>query len=319
MEHAIETRALSRRFGSRLAVAGIDLLVPQRSVYGFLGQNGAGKTTTIRMLLGLLKPSGGRASLFGLDVPAKRREAARLTGALVETPCHYDHLTGRENLAVTRRLLGTDRREIDRVLDIVELSHAADRRVGGYSLGMRQRLGVARALIGRPKLLVLDEPTNGLDPNGIYDMRRLISALPEREGVTIFLSSHVLAELEQIATHVGLMHCGRLLLQSPVGALKRAQRSAVRFTVDGRDAALALLAGRGVGAAADGEDRILIDRCGDDFSAHDVAALNALLVENGIAVSAIEARAPSLEEIFLAAIDAPRPGGSAAFPFARAA
>lgn len=179
MSLAVETSALGRRFGAQEAVCEVDLAVPEGAVYGFLGQNGAGKTTTIRMLLGLLKPSEGRARLFGRDVRNERIEAARLVGALVETPCHYDHLTGRENLAITARLLRAGRGEIDRVLDIVELAGAADRRVGGYSLGMRQRLGVARALLGRPRLLILEEPTNGLDPQGIRDMRQLIAALAQ--------------------------------------------------------------------------------------------------------------------------------------------
>ena len=189
MKIAIETEGLGRRFGTEAAVHGVALRVPERAVYGFLGQNGAGKTTTIRLLLGLIKPTAGTAKIFGLDVQRSRREAARLVGALVETPCHYDHLTGRENLAITRRLLGTDNSEIDRVLETVDLTYAADRRVGGYSLGMRQRLGVARALIGKPRLLLLDEPTNGLDPHGILDMRKFIGTLPDREGVTVFVSS----------------------------------------------------------------------------------------------------------------------------------
>ncbi len=241
MKTAIETAGLGRRFGRQMGVDGVNLLVPERAVYGFLGQNGAGKTTTIRLLLGLLKPTAGTASIFGLDVQRSRCEAARLIGALVETPFHYDHLTGRENLAITRRLLAADKSEIDRVLETVDLTYAADRRVGGYSLGMRQRLGVARALIGKPRLLLLDEPTNGLDPHGILDMRKLIGSLPEREGVTMFVSSHILAEVEQTATHVGLMHQGRLLIQSSVVALRAGQTKTVRLKVDRPPETIALL------------------------------------------------------------------------------
>jgi ABC-2 type transport system ATP-binding protein len=294
MSPAVETKALSRSFGRQRAVDGIDLAVPEGAVYGFLGQNGAGKTTTIRMLLGLLRPTGGAARLFGRDVRSDRIAAARLAGALVETPCHYDHLTGRENLAITARLLGAGTGEIGRVLGIVELAGAADRRVGGYSLGMRQRLGVARALIGRPRLLILDEPTNGLDPQGIRDMRRLVSALAEGEGVTVFVSSHILAEVEQTATHLGLMHRGRLLAQGPVAGLRDPGARRLAFTVDRPDSVLEILAPTGLGAARDGSDRVVIDRASPD----DVAAINFMLVEQGIRVSGIELREPSLEQIF---------------------
>ncbi|MFL6843499.1 MAG: ABC transporter ATP-binding protein [Allosphingosinicella sp.] len=288
----METRGLSRRFGRQQAVCGIDLAVPEGAVYGFLGRNGAGKTTTIRMLLGLLRPDGGSARLFGRDVRTERRAAARLAGALVETPCHYDHLTGRENLAITARLLGAPSAEIDRVLGIVELTGAAGRRVGGYSLGMRQRLGVARALIGRPRLLVLDEPTNGLDPQGIRDMRRLVAALAEGEGVTVFVSSHILSEVEQTATHVGLMHEGRLLMEGPASELTGGARPMVAFTVDRPDAVVELLRPTGLATARD-DDRVLVDT-----PEADIAPINFMLVELGIRVSRIELRRPSLEQIF---------------------
>jgi ABC-2 type transport system ATP-binding protein len=297
MNLAVETQALSRRFGRQQAVTGVDLAVPEGAVYGFLGQNGAGKTTTIRMLLGLLRPSGGSARLFGHDVRRDRLAAARLAGALVETPCHYDHLTGRENLAITARLLGASRREVDRVLDIVELSGAAGRRVGGYSLGMRQRLGVARALIGRPRLLILDEPTNGLDPQGIRDMRRLIGTLAQGEGVTVFVSSHILAEVEQTATHVGLMHQGRLLIEGRAAALRDARTKRIAFTVDRPEAVLEMLRAAGLGASRDG-DRVLIEPRLAQAAEPDIAAINFMLVEQGIRVSGIEVREPSLEQIF---------------------
>jgi ABC-2 type transport system ATP-binding protein len=296
MKLALETSALSRRFGRQQAVCGVDLAVPEGAVYGFLGQNGAGKTTTIRMLLGLLRPSGGSARLFGHDVRRDRLAAARLTGALVETPCHYDHLTGRENLAITARLLRAAPTEIGRVLEIVELTGAADRRVGGYSLGMRQRLGVARALIGRPRLLILDEPTNGLDPQGIRDMRRLIATLAEAEGVTVLVSSHILTEVEHTATHVGLMHQGRLLLQGPASALKSGRSKRIVFSVDRPEPVIEMLRDTGLAARLDGAGRVLIDPASADTA--DVAAVNFMLVELGIRVSGIEVREPSLEQIF---------------------
>jgi len=164
---AIETAGLTRRYGERVAVDGIDLAVPARSTYGFLGRNGAGKTTTIRMILGLIRPSAGRVSVFGADVARERLRAAARVGSMVEAPSLYDRLTGRENLDIVRRLRGSPASEVDRVLDLTDLRQAAGRLAGGYSQGMRQRLGIARAMIGRPELLVLDEPTNGLDPAGI--------------------------------------------------------------------------------------------------------------------------------------------------------
>ena len=319
MTAAIETTNLARRFGRQVAVDGIDLDVPERCVYGFLGQNGAGKTTTIRLLLGLLKPTAGSVRIFGIDVGRRRIEAARLIGALVETPCHYDHLTGRENLAITCRLLGAPKTEVDRVLETVDLLHAADRRVGGYSLGMRQRLGVARALIGRPKLLLLDEPTNGLDPAGIVDMRGLIGSLPERDGVTVFVSSHILAEIDQTATHVGLMHGGRLVLQAPVDSLRLAQAKTVRLKVDRPDDTLALLRSMDIAASRQGTDEVVIDPSCAAVAASEIAVINFLLVERGIRVSGLEVREPSLEEIFIRTIGSGFAPAAAPPPLALAA
>jgi len=295
---AIETAGLARRFGAIAAVDGIDLAVPERAVYGFLGRNGSGKTTTIRLLLGLLRPSAGAARLFGIDV-ARRREAARQVGAMVEIPFHYDHLTAQENLAITARLLGAPTAEIGRAIDLVGLAGCESRRVGGFSLGMRQRLGVARALIGRPRLLVLDEPTNGLDPEGIRDMRALVAELPEREGVTVFVSSHLLSEIEQTATHVGVMERGRLVSQGTLGEVKGGrQRVAIRTREP--DRLVALLAGAGLVAASDGHETVTLDRRSAAAAAKDMPALNVLMVERGIPVLAIEVAEPSLEELFVA-------------------
>ncbi len=302
MNPAIQTLGLRRSFGKQVAVDGIELAVPPSSVYGFLGPNGAGKTTTIRLLLGLLKPTAGSVRIFGLDAQSRRHEVARLIGALVETPCHYDHLTARENLAITRRLLGAPRSDIDRVLETVDLVADADRRVGGFSLGMRQRLGIARALIGRPRLLLLDEPTNGLDPHGVLDVRRLIASLAAREGVTLFVSSHVLAEVEQTATHVGLMHKGKLLLQSSVTALRADQTKTVRLKVDRIDEAKGLLATMGYGSTLHDRHSLQVNASCAEGAARDLAAINVKLVERGIKVFGLEVSEPSLEDIFLGTI-----------------
>jgi len=302
---AIETQGLTRRFGAVEAVSGIDLHVPLRSVFGFLGRNGAGKTTTIRLLLGLLRPSAGSARIFGIDI-RRRLEAARRIGSLVEIPFHYDHLTGIENLAITARLLALPKLEIGRVLDIVGLAGDGSRRVGTYSLGMRQRLGVARALLGGPKLLILDEPTNGLDPDGIRDMRALISSLPEREGVTLFVSSHVLAEVEQTATHIALMDKGRLVAQGAIASLREGARKRVSITVRQPGRLVALLAESGIEAAEAGGGRVAIADVSAPRAARDIAAINFMMVEHGIEVLGIEVAEPSLEDFFVASLAAGR-------------
>ncbi len=312
MPYAVETAGLTKRFGGRPAVENLDLRVPRGAVFGFLGQNGAGKSTTIRLLLGLLKPDAGVIRIFGRDLARHRLEAAQSVGALVETPFQYDHLTGRENLDITRRLLGLPDREADRVLELVGLASAADRMAGGYSLGMRQRLGVARALLGSPKLLILDEPTNGLDPEGILAMRAMLASLPERAGTTVLLSSHMLSEVEQVATHIGLMQAGHLLLQGPIAEVRMTGDRQIRFTVDEPDRAVAVLAQRGIPSRV-GNDRIVcIDPGKASPAAWSVPDLNALLVANGIGVEAIEVREPSLEDIFRRATAVAQPPKRAA-------
>src|SRR5688572_7651410 len=217
---AIETRGLTRRFGPRTAVDQVSLTVPARSIYGFLGRNGAGKTTTLRLLLGLLQPHAGSVHIDGIDLAADRLGAARRVGSLLEAHGFYANLRGRENLDLARRLLGLPASETDRVLEAVDLVEHGARRVADYSLGMRQRLGLARAMLGAPPVLLLDEPTNGLDPEGIAQMRRFLRELPDRTGATVLLSSHLLGEIEQTATHVGILSHGRLVLEGALRDLK---------------------------------------------------------------------------------------------------
>ena len=217
MDFVISSHGLTRRYGTRTVVDSLDLLVPSQSITGFLGPNGAGKTTTICLLLGLIKAHSGSCEVLGL--PPGHPAALAQIGALVEAPSLYDHLTGRENLEVTRLMRGAAKSEIDRVLSLVDLARDARRPVREYSLGMRQRLGVALALMGQPRLLLLDEPTNGLDPVGILDMRELVRSLPRETGASIFLSSHLLAEVEQVAENLVVIHQGRLRYQGPTGDL----------------------------------------------------------------------------------------------------
>jgi len=304
MPDAIETRDLTRRFGRRLAVDAVSMTVPDQAVYGFLGRNGAGKTTTLKMLLGLIRPSGGAACIRGVDVVRDRLGAAREAGALLEAHGFYGNLSGQENLDLTRRLIGLPHTEIDRVLEVVEMRDHARRRVSDYSLGMRQRLGLARAMLGAPPVLILDEPTNGLDPDGIADMRRFLGELPARTGATVLLSSHLLGEIEQTATHVGIVHEGRLVLEGELARLKADLIPEITVDTDNPARAAALASARGM-AVARTADRIVISlKPGDDARAAG-AALNRALVQADIAVFAIGPRARTLEGIYRAASASP--------------
>jgi ABC-type multidrug transport system ATPase subunit len=293
MTLALETSWLTKRFGRQPpAVDSVSLHVPRRAIYGFLGANGAGKTTTLRLILGLLRPDAGEIRLFGRE---GRDHRAGTVGALIETPSLYPHLTGRENLDLSRRLLRLPRTEIDRVLEIVDLAYAGGRKAGAYSLGMRQRLGVARALLGNPRLLVLDEPTNGLDPDGIRDMRALLRRLPEAGDATLIVSSHLLTEVEQVATHVGLLHRGRLLVESPLDLLLGGTAAVEVATAD-RSAAALLLAKAGFDVAADEEGPLLVE--GGGRGPADPAEIAALLVREGHSLTHLARHRPSLERIY---------------------
>ena len=219
--NVIETENLTKMYAGAQVVRRVNLAVPQGSVYGFIGPNGAGKSTTMKMLLGLCRPSGGGVRLLGQPMNEGSRLALlRQTGSLIESPSCYGHLTARENLRIVARLKGVPFEDIERVLRIVGLEGEKTRRVKAFSLGMRQRLGIAQALLGRPKLLILDEPTNGLDPEGIREMRDLIRSMPRRCGATVMVSSHLLGEMEQFVDHVGIIDRGRLLWQGTLAALQ---------------------------------------------------------------------------------------------------
>src|SRR5947207_3579255 len=237
----IETRGLTKRFGTRAAVDGVDLVVPAGVAFGFLGPNGAGKTTLIRTLLGLTQPSAGEVTLLGLPQPQQRREALARVGAIVEEPKFHPHLTGRENLKIVAaaRDRAADAR-IDDALERVGLARRADERVKAYSLGMRQRLGIARCLLADPALLILDEPMNGLDPAGILEMRHLIRAFVD-EGRTVFLSSHLLDEVEKTCDHVAIVDRGRVILQGSVAEVASTGLPTLLIAVDDIPATRALL------------------------------------------------------------------------------
>lgn len=291
--NALKASGLVKRFGKQAAVDGVSMHVPRGAIYGFLGANGAGKTTTLRLVLGLLRADAGRIMLFGDDV--SRRGARPGVGALIEMPSLYPHLSGTENLDLTRRILGLGPAEIDRVLGIVGLRHARAQRVGGYSLGMKQRLALARAMLGRPRLLILDEPTNGLDPNGIADMRRLLKTLPEMEETTLIVSSHLLGEVQEIATHVALMHRGRLLVEDRIDTVL-AGDGAVAVATDDGEASRRLLEGAGFRVAV--EDGRMMVRGGSPSLAAEPAQIAQLLVERGQRLVHLSRHTPSLEHVY---------------------
>ena len=290
----IRTSGLVKRFGRLRAVDGIDLDVRAGDVYGFLGANGSGKTTTVRMLLGLVLPTSGTVELLGERMPRAARRVLPRVGALIEGPAHHGHLSGRANLSLLDAAgpggpWRTRRRRIDRVLEQVGLAGAGRRPVRAYSLGMRQRLGLAGALLRRPELLVLDEPTNGLDPQGIAEIRDLLLGL-HREGTTVFLSSHLLAEVEQLCSRVGVLDRGRLVLQDQLSRLT-APTGATVVRTPSPDLVRAALDGRVT--AVDG-DRVVV-------RGKDPAEVNALLVHAGVPVTGLELQRPTLEQVVLAA------------------
>ncbi len=294
---AIATDGLTKNFGRQLVVEGIDLEVPTGSVFGFLGPNGSGKTTTIRMLLGLAHPSAGRVRLLGQVMPEAADSVLHRVGALVEGPAFHPYLSGRANLArldtADRRADGrTSARRVDAALDRVGLLAAATKRYRAYSLGMRQRLAIAAALLTPRDLLVLDEPTNGLDPQGTREVRSLIASLGA-EGTTVFVSSHLLSEVEQVCSHVGVMHEGKLVTQRAITELRAGQGSARVVTPD-VDVAAGVLAELGGGEIARSADGLTAD-LGELAPEHVVAAL----VHAGVRVRGFRAEAMSLEDWFV--------------------
>lgn len=290
MTTIVQTNGLSKRYGERMAVDAVDLSIGRGEVYGFLGPNGAGKTTTLRMLLGLVRPSAGSATVHGL-APGDPRAVAR-TGSLVEGPGFYPYLSGRENLRVLSCYQGLRDAEVDRVLERVDLASRAGDAFRSYSLGMKQRLGVAAAMLGSPDLLVLDEPTNGLDPAGMADMRRLIEELAG-EGRTVLLSSHLLAEVQEVCDRVGIIDRGRLLVQSTVGELLGAAAIEVRATpLDRAVTVAARLAG------ADAVQVLAADRMRISAGTDLVPELNRALVRADVDVHALQTVERSLEDVF---------------------
>jgi ABC-2 type transport system ATP-binding protein len=291
---ALKTITLSKAYGHRLAVDRLDLEVDRAELFGFLGPNGAGKTTTIRMALGLIAPTAGSVEILGQEVRHHRSRVLPRVGALVESPALYGYLSGRDNLRAVGSLLGgVSEKRIDEVLDIVSLKGRARDRVRTYSMGMKQRLGLALALLNDPELLILDEPANGLDPAGIVEMRDLLRNLAAA-GKTVFISSHVLSEVQQICTRVAIINHGRLVRVAPVSELLQAAGE-FEVKIDKPDALVAALRQEEWGRDARVEGGLVITRAPDDRG----RSLIAFLVQNGHRPDAVGERSRDLEDIFL--------------------
>ncbi|MGF1924970.1 MAG: ABC transporter ATP-binding protein [Bacteroidia bacterium] len=291
---AIETVGLTYNFGSQTVVKNLSLQVPKGSIYGFLGPNGAGKTTTIKILLNLLKSPSDQVFIFGKDINTNRIASLKRMGALVEQPAIYGHLTGKENLVNRCLLLGIKQSKVTEMLSLVGLTEAGNKKAGKYSLGMKQRLGIALALVSDPELLLLDEPTNGLDPNGIIEIRNLMIDLATKHNKTILVSSHLLAEIERTATHVGIINKGELLFQGTISDLHDLSKPTIKIETDNGEKAMSLIA-----VSAD-----IIQRSENTItvafkSKENTADINTLLIQNGIKVYAIGTERKDLENLFL--------------------
>lgn len=295
MTAIIKTTGLNYYFNKQQkTLDNINLLVEQGSIYGFLGPNGAGKTTTLRLLLGLLKNQSGSIEVFGKDFSQNRMGILKKTGSLIEQPSLYSHLTAVENLEVYRRLYGAAKNRIPAVLKLVGLEDTRSKKAKQFSLGMKQRLAIAVALLPNPELLVLDEPTNGLDPNGIVETRELIKQLNAESGVTILVSSHILAEVEKMATHLGIIHKGKLLFQGTLPELQqlKSQTRLLQIDTSNNEAAATVL--KSYNATFSKAHITLPFKSNDE-----TAAVNRLLLQNGIDVYLLQPQQNDLEQLFM--------------------
>lgn len=296
MSVIIQTEGLNFSFQNGMqTLDNVQLSVPKGSIYGFLGPNGAGKTTTLRLLLGLLRNQQGKIELFGQNFQEHRIEILRKLGSLIEQPSLYGHLTAQENLEVYRVIYQCDRSRIKEVLKIVGLEQTGKKKAKQFSLGMKQRLSIAIALLHQPELLVLDEPTNGLDPNGIIEIRELIKKLNKESGTTILVSSHILSEVEKMATHVGIIHKGKLLFQGTMNELQQMKTRNTGMEIDTSDnsRALGLLQQQYAASLAEGKLVLPIQ------SKEEAAAVNRLLVQAGLDVYSLHPQHSNLEQLFL--------------------
>ncbi len=293
--YAIETSGLTHHFSSADRVLDdISLRVPVGSIYGFLGPNGAGKTTTLRLVLGLLRQQHGSIEIFGMSLRRDRMDILRRVGSSIESPSIYAHLTARENLNLWQIVFRCPATRIDEVLQLVGLAHTGSKRAGQFSLGMKQRLSIAVALLHDPSLLILDEPTNGLDPHGILETRDLLIALNRDHGTTILVSSHLLSEIERLVTHVGIIRRGTMLFQGPFAELSEKRKTVTIIATSDNNRALAVIKDAGFEIRLE-QEKLLVP----NSQPPDISRINRLLVEAGIDVHQIAPGGNDLEKIFL--------------------
>jgi ABC-type multidrug transport system ATPase subunit len=291
----INTNGLTFDFGNQTVVKSLSLQVPEGSIYGFLGPNGAGKTTTIKLLLNLLQTQQGSIQIFGKDLKNNRLEILAQIGSLIEQPAIYLHLSGKENLLNRALLLQISEARVNEVLNIVHLTDAAHKKAGQYSLGMKQRLGIALALLSDPKLLILDEPTNGLDPNGIIEVRELLIKLVSEHKKTVFISSHLLAEIERMATHVGIINHGELLFQGSISDLEAMSKPAVQIETDNTIDAANYLKKNSYNVIEVNDTHLFVPYT----SKQEMGKLNKQLIEAGYTIYSITKQHKDLEKLFL--------------------
>ncbi|MDP4095117.1 MAG: ABC transporter ATP-binding protein [Bacillota bacterium] len=293
MNYAIETQGLTKIYKNIRAVDSLSIHVPEGKIYGFLGKNGAGKTTTIKMIMGLIRPDEGGIMVFGKDAGKDRLWAARKIGSIVETPGFYENLPARNNLEITVNMFNVNKKRIDEVLEIVGLRDTGKKKVKEFSLGMKQRLGIANALVHSPSVLILDEPTNGLDPAGIKDMRDFLKELSQEHNITVLISSHILSEVQILADYVGIIDQGRLMDETDIQTIKAEEQSYLHIEVDRPEEAARLI--KEMELKYEIENKKLMVYCSRDINCN----INRNLVLKGINVSNLTPVYHSLEERFL--------------------
>lgn len=293
MKYAIEIEGLTKSYGDFKAVNNLNIRVPEGRIYGFLGKNGAGKTTTIRMIMGLIKADSGSIHILGKNAIKDKLWASRNIGSIVETPGFYENLTAKGNLDITTEMFGVSKKRIDEVLEIVSLTDTKTKKVRDFSLGMKQRLGIANALIHSPRILILDEPTNGLDPSGIKDMRNFLRMLSESKGITIMVSSHILSEVQQLADYVGIINRGSLVEEVEVQSIIDMEQSFLQIEVDKLQSALEVL--NKMNLKHEIEANVIKVFCKKTMN----GIINKNLVQKEISVSSLTSISQNLEERFL--------------------
>lgn len=292
-DQIVVTHDLTKKYKKHTSVDGLNLRIRRGEIYGFLGPNGAGKTTTIRMLLGLIKPTKGNIEIFGQNLNENRLQILQRIGSLVESPTYYGNLTGYENLEAVRRLRGLPEQRVNEVLETVRLSKVANRLTKEYSLGMKQRLGIAVALLSSPDLLILDEPTNGLDPSGIQEIRELIKELP-KSGMSVIVSSHLLSEIDQMATQVGIINNGKMIFQDSIASLHQKRKPLLKVGVSDVIEAKTILNRKGLKVDLQ-KNYLWLSQTEPEF----VSEINSILLHSGLSVFRLEEKTRSLEDIFL--------------------